>query len=304
VLKSRNTTLSFYSPSLGAFGELEFDGFFFPGGEPHVNLFSDEECETIPDDAEFIVRVNKGLVPELALATLLRQVLTAQFPSNDATLFLPYFPGARQDRGVPATLHYMANLVELADFDSVFIVDPHSEATERALIGRDLHIMQSVDLVPAELFSYTGYVNSRTPEFVVISPDKGAVKRAQAVADRFGVPLVVAEKHRDPENKFRIGSYSVPEFKADYAVVIDDICDGGGTFLALADAINMPTENLRLWTTHGIYSKGPDALTSKYGMLATTDSFWSQVTGVNHYVRLNDAFEKFYIEEIHSRDHL
>jgi phosphoribosylpyrophosphate synthetase len=41
-------------------------------------------------------------------------------------------------------------------------------------------------------------------------------------------------------------------------VVIDDICDGGTTFIELAKIL--PKAKLYLFTTYGIYSKGMDVL--------------------------------------------
>ncbi|HUF99216.1 MAG TPA: hypothetical protein VMM60_13885, partial [Ilumatobacter sp.] len=57
------------------------------------------------------------------------------------------------------------------------------------------------------------------------------------------------------------------------AVVVDDICDGGGTFIGLANAIGHPKHRMRLWTSHGIYSKPLEPLLERFERIASTDSF-------------------------------
>jgi ribose-phosphate pyrophosphokinase len=56
-------------------------------------------------------------------------------------------------------------------------------------------------------------------------------------------------------------------------VIVDDICDGGGTFVGLAETIGRPASSMRLWTTHGIYSRGLGALLDAFGMVGSTNSF-------------------------------
>jgi ribose-phosphate pyrophosphokinase len=60
-------------------------------------------------------------------------------------------------------------------------------------------------------------------------------------------------------------------------VVVDDICDGGGTFLGVAAAMRARyggALQLHLFTSHGIYSKGAHVLLeSAYQTIGSTDSF-------------------------------
>ena len=67
--------------------EAEF--LFFPGGEPHVKL------QTIEDDKVFI----RALIPTWKHFGELIVLLNAlHHQHKEVTLFMPYFPGARQDR--------------------------------------------------------------------------------------------------------------------------------------------------------------------------------------------------------------
>jgi ribose-phosphate pyrophosphokinase len=58
-------------------------------------------------------------------------------------------------------------------------------------------------------------------------------------------------------------------------VIIDDICDGGRTFVELAKAIKdgRPTAKIYLVVTHGIFSAGYDQLGEYFEKIYTTNSY-------------------------------
>jgi len=60
-------------------------------------------------------------------------------------------------------------------------------------------------------------------------------------------------------------------------VVVDDICDGGGTFLGLAKKLKAKNcGKLILIVTHGIFSKGLEKLEEAYDVIYSTDSFYNK----------------------------
>lgn len=88
-----------------------------------------------------------------------------------------------------------------------------------------------------------------------------------------------AEKERDPKTG-KLSGFLVPErkeFKSNSVLIVDDICDGGGTFLGLAPELY--DLDLYLYVTHGIFSKGLTDLSKSFKHIYTTDSFNH---GLNH----------------------
>ena len=69
-----------------------------------------------------------------------------------------------------------------------------------------------------------------------------------------------------------------PAGKPSRYVVVDDICDAGGTFLGIAKMLNNynPTATLELVISHGIFSKGIDELLKHYSTIYTTNSVKEQ----------------------------
>lgn len=186
------------------------------------------------------------------------------------SLILPRIPGARQDRvkwegDWLFTLKSVAKMINDRHFDKVVTLDPHSLATT-ALIDRVF--VPEIDLV--------GHLTTDWVEQYagIIAPDLGAQKRAQDVAKQFSVPVFQAGKTRDPHtNKlsgFHFYDTLVPE---SHYLVVDDLCDAGGTFVGLAEeAHKVYGVTLDLFVTHGLFTKGTGALEKAYNYIITTDS--------------------------------
>jgi ribose-phosphate pyrophosphokinase len=121
-------------------------------------------------------------------------------------------------------------------------------------------------------FANKGLFDGTLENLVVVAPDKGAVARANLAAKTLGVTDVVyGEKVRDPENgeilglllKRELPDGTVSSDIKDLAVegkrvlIVDDICDGGRTFIELAKSLkSYHVSTIDLYVTHGIFSKG------------------------------------------------
>lgn len=224
----------------GAWREVPFKLFYFPAGEPHVVL---------PDDLEganLLIRAEIGGdgAAFMALLVLADAVLRTQLES--LRLYLPYLPGARQDRGAPLTARVYADAINAMDFDEVFILDPHSDVGP-ALLDR-CRVLDAAELVEFAVGKgrYAG----------LICPDAGAEKRVGAVAARTGLPVFHGRKHRDYATG-KLSGFSLEPLPAGHYLVVDDICDGGGTFVGLAEVLRAAgATGVDLFVTHGIFSKG------------------------------------------------
>ena len=227
----------------------------FPGGEQHVNYTPDEFNTPIQvirwdgaDPADF-----------MRVAMWADAVDRTASPSTMTALMLPYLPGARMDRGKPLGAKVYADLINSLKFDAVVTVDPHSDVMP-ALIDR-LEVVTIPEIIPPRI-GYDG----------IIIPDAGAGKRAESVATLFALPTIQALKHRD----FGTGKLSGFKLADDVKsggryLVVDDICDGGGTFAGLH--AEMPRDcSLDLWVTHGIFSGLAPSNLGVYHYIYTTDS--------------------------------
>ena len=89
-----------------------------------------------------------------------------------------------------------------------------------------------------------------------------------------GMPVVECSKSRD----VKTGQLSGFKVYADDlggadCIIVDDICDAGGTFMGLAMELKKKNAGkLYLAVSHGIFSKGIDDLTKYFDKIFTTDS--------------------------------
>jgi len=181
-------------------------------------------------------------------------------------LFLPYYPGARQDRyqdGTAFTLQLYGRALRRISLHSILVLDPHSDML-RAIV--DVDAIEAHEVAIPLNNKYRG----------IIAPDKGASGRCAKFASAAKIDLIIeARKVRNPETG-KLSNFSIDmRHRAGRYLIVDDICDGGGTFIGLADEIKRqsPDCNLDLWVSHGIFSKGYDELLNRFDKIITTDSF-------------------------------
>ena len=109
---------------------------------------------------------------------------------------------------------------------------------------------------------------------VLICPDAGAAKKVKEYIEwnRNLEEIVYCNKKRELSTGKITLEVIDPEKCSDRnCVIIDDICDGGGTFMAIAEQIR--PKHLTLIVTHGIFSKGFGALKQKFNEIIVSDSY-------------------------------
>lgn len=185
-----------------------------------------------------------------------------------AVAIIPYLPAARADRGLPFGAKVYANMINAAGYDEVIAFDPHSKVITELV--NNLTVVDSAHVIKNTIYGRGNF----NPGYVgVICPDEGAHERTERVAKALNLPVFYAKKHRDFETGKLSGFSCDPLPEEGRLLVVDDICDGGGTFRGLAGAINIPRERLALWVSHGVFSGRANELTEAFGQILTTDSY-------------------------------
>lgn len=198
----------------------------------------------------------------------------------DVTLVIPNFPGARQDRrnfdgDVLFSAKYYARIVNSVGFKNVHVLDPHSDVVP-ALLDRCVVTNVGMILQYAGLNGDSGFFGDYA---AVVAPDAGAAKRAGVMAKQLGVPVVQAWKKRDTATG-KLTGFGMEEIPESHVLVVDDMCDGGGTFLGLADVLDSDGHSADLYVTHGLFTQGTKYLRERYKNIITTNSTGSEKLGV------------------------
>lgn len=262
---------------------IRFESFTFSGGEIHVRILEDVSAI---DELTITCRPTSfnDIGTVLIASDALRRAGIARL-----SLVIPYFPAARQDRimvsGESLAVKVYADLINSCGFERVIVFDPHSDVTPAVL---DNAVVVQNHTYLKEIIQYLN-------DYHLVSPDGGALKKVHKLAQQLDTNSVIeCSKVRNVKTG-KLSGFKVyaEDLQQKTCLVVDDICDGGGTFLGLADELKRKNAGkLILVVSHGIFSKGTDLLKEKYDEIYTTDSFKSlHSEGVNC-VKLNKELLK------------
>lgn len=251
--------------------QVTFKSFTFSAGEPHIKILSDlNNVEKVTITTRVTSFNDMGL-----LLCAVDAVKRCGVKMID--LFIPYFPGARQDRvmipGEPLTVKVYADLLNSLNLNEITVFDPHSEVTPAVL--NDCKVVTNYKFIEK-------VIEKIGSEVLLISPDGGALKKIYKVSEYLGgIAVIECSKKRNVTNG-KLEGFKVYEedLSGQHCLIVDDICDGGGTFMGLADELKKKNAgDLYLAVSHGIFSKGLEHLKEKFTKVFTTDSF-KDVEGV------------------------
>lgn len=242
------------------------DTWTFPGGERNVRIKDTAQPTEAGSVAciACIYQCSDDLVDIVLLVNAVRHT----WPGMPVDLDIPYFPFARQDRvmtpGEANALQAIAQVINMLDLRYVACLDPHSDVLAALFPAGKLicrpqwEAWQTLDALVTE-----------DTAAALVSPDAGAAKKIYKLAAKLGWPVVEASKRRDPatgnilattiDNTVQLNDY-------DTLFVVDDICDGGRTFIELAKALRDSgyTGKLHLCVSHGIFSKGIEVVNEHF----------------------------------------
>ena len=195
-------------------------------------------------------------------------------------LYIPYCIGGRSDRkfeegGINYIKTVIAPILNSQNFEKVIIMDPHSDVLEACI--NNFESIDNHDLVLKALTNIDNK-NGAKDRIVLVSPDAGALKKVFKIQQNFGIKdIIIGSKNRDLKGNITHTSISggVGDAENKTFVIVDDICDGGRTFIELAKVIRKDyskDSKIVLVITHGIFSKGFDTVFEYVDEVYTTNS--------------------------------
>ncbi|MDE2422254.1 MAG: ribose-phosphate pyrophosphokinase [Gammaproteobacteria bacterium] len=260
----------------------------FSGGERHVQL---EESVISNLKGTMNVRADMHSSNDIMDYLLLENVLFELGLSIN--LEIPYFPYARQDRacatGQAFSLDVMTKLLNTNGLDrhvslqkTITVWDCHSEKTTE-LLKRNTCFNEVINISPAAIIQQSArLVEIMTAiNTVLICPDHGAIARTNLIAESFtdAKPAIICcEKQRNPlTGKILNSKVNATDLTGRTAVITDDICDGGATFIGIAQELRkLNCQHIVLYVTHGIFSRGLEVFDGLIDQIFTTNSFPQQ----------------------------
>ena len=211
----------------------------FPDGELHLTIDELDRKDPVA------VVANLTSSSDIFLLMQLSDILNRQCV-RVAKITIPYLMSMRCDRLFslerPFTLNIVANIINSFNADCVEILEPHSDVSLRLIKNSKAVCVPFIE----------------DENFVYCFPDAGACSRNTKSVMKH--KPIKCSKVRDVETG-RICELNIDDL-GDYKegmdiVVADDLCDGGGTFVAIAEKLRkLKPGNLVLAVTHAVQFEG------------------------------------------------
>jgi len=221
-------------------------------GKVNIQKFSDGEISPIFLESVRGDYVQSTFSPAENLMELLLMIDAARRASAYKVIaVIPYYGYARQDRKdrprVAIGSKLVANMLVAAGADRVITMDLHAP-----------QIQGYFDIPVDHLDSHAVFIpyieNLKLENLTFAAPDVGATNRIREIASYFNAEMVICDKHRKRANE--IASMVVIGDVTDRdVVIIDDICDTGGTLAKSAGLLKEKgARTVRALITHPVLS--------------------------------------------------
>ncbi|MGC4103061.1 ribose-phosphate pyrophosphokinase [Ferruginibacter sp.] len=226
-----------------------------PLGKVNIQRFSDGEIYVEFQESirgQFVFLIQSTYSPSDNLMELLLMIDAAKRASAYKVIaVMPYYGFARQDRKdrprVAIGAKLVANMLTAAGADRVITMDLHAPQIQGYFDIPVDHLEASAIFIP-----YIEKLN--LPNLTFAAPDVGSANRIREIASYFECEMVICDKHRKRANE--IASMVVIGDVTDKDVVlIDDLCDTGGTLVKSAALMKEKGANsVRALCTHPVLS--------------------------------------------------
>ncbi|HNJ30237.1 MAG TPA: ribose-phosphate pyrophosphokinase, partial [Ferruginibacter sp.] len=200
----------------------------------------------------FVFLIQSTYAPSDNLMELLLMIDAAKRASAYKVIaVIPYYGLARQDRKdrprVSIGSKLVANMLTAAGADRVITMDLHAPQIQGYFDIPVDHLDSSAIFIP--------YIESlKLPNLTFAAPDVGSANRIREIATYFECEMVICDKHRKRANEIA-SMVVIGDVTNRDVVLIDDICDTGGT-LAKSAALMMENgaRSVRAMCTHPVLS--------------------------------------------------
>ena len=244
--------------------DIKYNIFKFPDGEIQISLgeFSRKdpvcvECRITNSD-------------ELFILTQVIDILNRQ--DVKYFIYIYYLMGMRMDRVMdfnrPFTLKIILSILGNSNAEQISVLEAHSDVIYNYRFGRKFLSIPKPNIYKLSKLNIDG-------AYQIVLPDAGAKKRYEHY---FTESTITCSKIRE-ESTGKILEIKIdnPEdLNGSPLMLVDDLCDGGGTFCGIAECfkkIGVPKDMLNITVTHMVNPKGIENLSKNFNHVWFTNSY-------------------------------
>ncbi|MEO5592083.1 MAG: ribose-phosphate pyrophosphokinase [Chitinophagaceae bacterium] len=226
-----------------------------PLGKCITQKFSDGEFQPVFQESirgDMVFLIQSTFSPSDNILELLLMIDAVRRASAyKVVAVIPYYGYARQDRKdkprVAIGSKLIANMIVAAGADRVITMDLHAPQIQGYFDIPVDHLDSSAIFIP--------YIeNLKLENLTFAAPDVGSANRIREIASYFNAEMVICDKHRKRANEIA-SMVVIGEVEGRNVVLIDDICDTGGTLAKAAGLLKEKgARSVRALCTHPVLS--------------------------------------------------
>ena len=227
-------------------------------GEIKIEHFLDGEVLVTPKESVrgkkvFIIQSTCKPVNDRLTELLVCVDAVKRASAKEIAVIVPYYGYARQDRKAaarqPITAKLVADMLMIAGIDRIVTVDLHAQQIQGFFdIATD-----DLTFIPL-IAKYFENKFNKEDNIVVVSPDHGGTVRARRLAERLEAPIAIIDKRRPRANVVEVSNV-IGDVKDKTCIVVDDICDTGGSLVAGVNLLKeYGAKEIYTCVTHGVFS--------------------------------------------------
>jgi len=236
-------------------------------GKASTERFSDGEFnfqigENVRGSDVFIVQPTCPPTDQHLMELLIMMDAFVRASAERVTAVIPYFGYARSDKKdrprVPISAKLVSNVIVKAGAERILTIDLHA-----AQIQGFFDI--PVDHLYAAPIVVEYFRNNPIDNLIVVAPDTGGAERARAYAKRLDAGLALCDKRRERANEADVMNI-VGDVAGKNCLIVDDMCDTGGTICKVAEALHKAGANdIFAVFTHAVLSgKATDNISNSF----------------------------------------
>ncbi|MCD6195326.1 MAG: ribose-phosphate diphosphokinase [Staphylothermus sp.] len=218
----------------------------FPDGEKYVRILDTDKItgKDVVLINTLYPRQNDSFIETLFLIDSLRRTFVRKL-----VVIIPYLAYSRQDKqflpGEPVSAEVIIKSIREAGADQLVVIDAHNPQSLRSFNGCTINVLVSDILVNKAL----EYVENP----IVLAPDKGALKRVEYAAVKYGLEYDYLVKSRDRiTGEISMTSKELNVHERD-VIIVDDIISTGGTIaLAIRHVKKQGARKVVVAASHGL----------------------------------------------------
>lgn len=225
---------------------IDFKKIEYPNGETGIEVLN------FGSSIKFIYQTNQDIIDLMMIADILGDYC------HQIRLDVKYFPYSRMDRiekpGQCFSLKWFCDIVNNMGFKQIYVTDPHSP------VSKDL--LNNYSCMPGV---FCDHLLESFKKHILVCPDLGCRIKFSTLNNSTlseKRDIIYCEKKRDfdtGEILETIAHINDKVLVGKDLLILDDICDGGRTFIEIAKLLKPHNpRSITLAVSHGFFTKGLD----------------------------------------------